>query len=73
MTDQNSNGNPIASGGSPFPPSEGEALCDEPQCGHPINHHGEGSGCDECRCPFYASDLLPMTPEQIAWARAQRR
>lgn len=46
-------------------------FCDE--CSHPIAGHGDTSGCETCSCPFYKSDLLPMTPEQIAEVRAQRR
>jgi hypothetical protein len=46
------------------------SVCDE--CGHAIGAHGDVSGCSLCRCPFYRSDLLPMTPEQVAAARAAR-
>lgn len=56
-------------------------LCD---CGHQkYEHTGSGlpGACMMCRCDgyepappgFLAEDLLPMTPEQVAWVRAQRK
>lgn len=54
-----------------------EAAGDCDECGHIVTAHPTKTGAEwcaapGCRCPFIQSDLLPMTPEQVAWVRAQR-